>query len=331
EISTDILAGFDWRGTLAAGGNKAFVNAAQGAVNHLRDPRTPGNQVDEGEDTLDERFRKTAAKLARFYAICANTGAVDAYRDDLQFFEAVRVWMAKWDAEERRANGRPVPADVERTLRELTETSIDADDVTDLYAAAGMSPPALSQPDETVNAKMQEPQTPHLAIEQLRNRLQQQMRKATRHKIVRQQSFSDRLLELMRKYTNQNLSAAEVIAEMVNMAHEVSADANRGQQFDPPLSEDELAFYDAVAENESAVQEMGTGQLADIARDLVRSLRSDITTDWVSRDDVRAKLRSTIKRLLAKHGYPPDAEPQAIKLVLTQMETFAGEWSSEAQ
>lgn len=86
----------------------------------------------------------------------------------------------------------------------------------------------------------------------------------------------------------------------------------------------------APAQNESAVHEMGTGELASIARDLVRSLRRDVTTDWVSRDDVRAKLRTTIKRLLAKHGYPPEAEPGAIRLVLTQMETFAEDWAPEA-
>ncbi|MCU1680908.1 MAG: type site-specific deoxyribonuclease, HsdR family [Amycolatopsis sp.] len=153
------------------------------------------------------------------------------------------------------------------------------------------------------------------------------MRTVTRHNIVRQQSFSDRLIELMNKYTNQNLTAAQVIAEIVAMAKEVSADSRRGEQFSPSLDHDEMAFYDAVAQNESAVDDMGSGKLADIARDLVRSLRRDVTTDWVSHDDVRAKLRSTIKRLLAVHGYPPDAEPTATQLVLTQMETFAEEWA----
>jgi len=117
----------------------------------------------------------------------------------------------------------------------------------------------------------------------------------------------------------------------VAIAKEVSADADRGSQFRPPLNGDELAFYDAVTQNESAVAEMGTGVLADIARDLVRVLRRDVTTDWVSRDDVRAKIRSTIKRLLARYGYPPDAQPGATELVLRQMETFAEEWSPDAR
>jgi type I restriction enzyme R subunit len=111
---------------------------------------------------------------------------------------------------------------------------------------------------------------------------------------------------------------------------EVPLPLAESSQFGPPLSNDELAFCDAVAENESAVTEMGTSVLADIARDLVKALRRDVTTDWVSHDDVRAKLRSTIKRLLAKHGYPPDAQPTAAELVLRQMETFAEEWSPRA-
>ena len=238
--------------------------------------------------------------------------------------------MVKFDAEDRRARGLSVPADVEMYLRQLTAGAIEAGGVTDIYQAAGIGRPDPSHLDEAFIKKMQDTQHPHLAIEALRRLVEQQMRVSSRHNVVRQQSFSDRLLSLMTRYTNQHLTAAEVIAELVAMAREVSADAGRGGQFSPPLSNDELAFYDAVAENEAAVTEMGTSILADIARDLVKSLRRDVTTDWVSRDDVRAKLRSTIKRLLAKHGYPPDAQPTATELVLRQMETFAEEWSPRA-
>jgi type I restriction enzyme R subunit len=238
--------------------------------------------------------------------------------------------MAKADADDRRARGLPVPAEVELYLRQITAGAIEAGGVTDLYEAAGIPRPDLSHLDEAFIERMQEARNPHLAIEALRRLVEQEMRKVTRHNIVRQQSFSDRLVALMTRYTNQSLSSAQVIAELVAMARDVSADASRGKQFNPALTTAELAFYDAVAQNESAVIEMGTGVLADIARDLVKSLRRDVTTDWVSRDDVRAKLRSTIKRLLARHGYPPDAEPAATELVLRQMETFAEEWSPDA-
>jgi type I restriction enzyme, R subunit len=328
-IGDEILRGYDWHGVRAGKSPRAYLNAVLGAVNFLRDPSNPGNQVEKGELTLGERFRAASAQLARMYAICSSSGALVDLRKDIAFFEEIRMWMAKYDAEERRARGETVPPDVELYLRQLTAGAIEAGGVTDIYAAAGIERPDLSHLDDAFIRRMQEQRNPHLAIEALRRLVEQEMRRVTKHNIVRQQSFSDRLAELMRRYTNQNLTAAQIIAELVAMAKEVSADACRGDGFKPPLNGDELAFYDAVAQNESAVTEMGDSVLADIARDLVRVLRRDVTTDWVSRDDVRAKIRSTIKRLLAKHGYPPDAQAGATELVLRQMETFAEEWSPE--
>jgi len=135
----------------------------------------------------------------------------------------------------------------------------------------------------------------------------------------------------MIRYTNQQLTSAEVIAELVELAREVAAEGNRGARFTPPITSDELAFYDAVTQNSSAVDVMGDDVLAQIARDLVAVMRRDIRTDWTVRDDVRAKLRSSIKRLLAKHGYPPDAQPAAIKLVMEQMESMAPRYAQRHQ
>ena len=329
-IGDEILGGYDWQGIRAGKSPRAYLNAVLGAVNFLRDPSNPGNQVKDDEPTLAERFRTASAQLARMYALCSSSGALADLRKDIAFFEEVRIWMAKYDAEERRARGETVPPDVELYLRQLTAGAIEAGGVTDIYAAAGIERPDLSHLDDAFVKRMQEQRNPHLAIEALRRLVEQEMRKVVKHNIVRQQSFSDRLAELMRRYTNQSLTAAQIIAEVVELAKEIAADARRGERFTPSLSSDELAFYDAVAQNESAVTEMGDGVLADIARDLVRVLRRDVTTDWVSRDDVRAKIRSTIKRLLAKHGYPPDAQAGATELILWQMETFAEEWSPDA-
>ena len=326
-IVCEMLTGYDWRSALAGRTTNPYLTAVLGTLEYLRSPATPGNQVPDDEPSLADRFRQQAARLARFYAVCSTSIDLRDYRDDIAFFEDVRVQMAKFDAEERRARGLSVPADVELYLRQLTAGAIEAGGVTDIYAEAGVGNPDLSHLDAAFIEKMQRAEHPHLVIEALRRLVEEQMRKVTRHNIVRQQSFSDRLQELMNKYTNQQLTSAEIIAEVIAMARQVAADADRGSEFTPTLTPDELAFYDAVAENESALTEMGSGVLADIARDLVRSLRRNVTVDWVSRDDVRAKLRSTIKRLLAKYGYPPDAQLEAIKLVIQQMETFADEWA----
>jgi type I restriction enzyme R subunit len=238
--------------------------------------------------------------------------------------------MAKLDAEDRHAAGLPVPDEIKILLRQLTAETVEAGGVTDIYEAAGIDRPDLTHLDEAYLAKLRASKTPNLAIEALRRAIEQTMRAVTKHNVVRQRSFSDRLVDLMNKYRNQHLTAAEILAELVTMGKEISVDADRGKTFSPPLSVAELAFYDAVAQNESAVTGMGADKLAEIARELVTSVRRSVTVDWTARDDVRARLRTIIKRLLAKHGYPPDAEKAAIELVLAQMETFAEDWSPAA-
>ena len=133
----------------------------------------------------------------------------------------------------------------------------------------------------------------------------------------------------MNRYTNQQLTSAEVIAELIELAKEVAAEGNRGQRFTPPLSSDELSFYDSLATNESALTVQGESVLAQIARELWAILRRDVKTDWTVRDDVRAKLRSSVKRLLVKYKYPPDQQPEAIRLVIEQLESMAPRMAEE--
>ncbi len=183
-------------------------------------------------------------------------------------------------------------------------------EVLDIYGAAGIPRPALSDLDAEFALMAQEAEHPHLAIEALRALVLAETRSATRHNIVRQRAFSERLLELMTRYTNAQLTSAEVIAALIEVAHEVAAEGNRGARFTPPLSEDELAFYDAVASNASAVEVQGEGVLADIARALVGIMRRDVRTDWTVREDVKAKLRASVKRLLVAYDYRPTSSPR---------------------
>jgi type I restriction enzyme R subunit len=231
--------------------------------------------------------------------------------------------MGKFDAQERQAEGRPVPEEIQRMLATLVASSTASGEIVDIYEAAGLPKPSLSDLGPDFQLKAQAASNPHLAIEALRALLTEESGEVTRHNLVRQRAFSERIAELMRKYTNQQLTSAEVIAELIELAKEVAAEGGRGQHFTPPLSHDELAFYDAVSTNDSAVELQGEDVLAQIARELVAVMRRDVKTDWTVRDDVRAKLRSSIKRLLVKYKYPPDKQPEAIKLVIEQMEAMA--------
>jgi type I restriction enzyme R subunit len=326
-----MLAGYDWKAALAKDGPKRYLHAVTGSVNYLRNPATPGNQVEGGAETLAAAYRRYSGQLSRAWALCSGAGSqeLEERRPEIQLYEEVRVWMAKFDAADRQARGEPVPEDVQRLLGELIASATSSGGVLDIYEAAGMPKPTLDDLSPAFIAKTQQARNPQLAIEALRKLLTEESARSTRNNLVRQRAFSDRITELMNKYTNQQLTSAEVIAELVALAREVAAEANRGAGFKPPLNHDELAFFDAVAQNESAVEVQGEGVLADIARELVAVMRRDVRTDWTVRDDVRAKLRSSIKRLLVKYGYPPDRQPVAIKLVMEQMESMAPRYSEE--
>jgi type I restriction enzyme, R subunit len=337
-----MLATVDWRAMIARDRRRGYLTAVYQATNHLRDPRTPGNRpgdrvknANTGRDDLGglclaDKFRRTAAQLARTWALCSTSPDVgDDLRREVAFYEEVRVWMAKFDAEERAASGLPVPEDVARLLHGIIAEATASHEVLDVYEAAGMPRPTLDDLTPEFVAAAQAAHNPHLAIEALRRLINEESLKVTRNNVVRRRAFSDRVAELMTRYTNQQLTSAEVIAELIAVARDVAAEARRGGTFDPPLQTDELAFYDVVSLNESAVDVLGSGILADIARDLVAVMQRDTRTDWTVRDDVRAKLRSVIKRLLVKHGYPPDKQPEAIKLVIETMESMAPRYSQE--
>ncbi len=324
-----LLQGFDWRTLLLTNASDRVLKAVGGAVAYLRSPSTPGNQVAEGEDTLGDRYRKLSSQLSRMWAIASGSETLADLRADARFFEEVRVWMAKYDAAQRKADGQPIPEEIVRTLRGAMAEATSAGEITDIYQVAGIPLPDLRRLNAKAFAAAAKSDNIHLAIEAIRDMLVEKATRATSNNVVRRKTFSERIGDLMRRYTNQQLTMAEVLAELAKLAEEVTAEAQRGNRFTPPLSHDELAFYDAVSQNESAVLEQGEDVLAQIARELVGVMQRDTRTDWTRREDVQAKLRTAIKRLLRKHKYPPDKQPEAVKLVLEQMEVLAPEYASQ--
>ncbi|MFZ2479947.1 MAG: type I restriction enzyme endonuclease domain-containing protein, partial [Propioniciclava sp.] len=324
-----LLRGFDWRRVMASTDPKRARKAVGGAVEYLRSPHTPGNQVAEGALTVGDRYRMLSAQLGRVWAMASGADALAALRDEVRFYEEVRVWMAKYDAKEREANGQPIPEEILRALRGVVADATAVGDITDIYAAAGIPRPSIQALTPEMLAGFQRAEHPHLAIEALRDLLVAESRQATTGNVVRQKAFSERIAELMNRYTNQQLTSAEVIAELARLAQEVADEADRGQRFTPPLGAHELAFYDAVSQNDSAVLLQGDDMLAQIARELVGVMQRDVRTDWTRRPDVQAKLRSEVKRLLRRYKYPPDRQPGAVTLVLEQMEVLANAISPE--
>ncbi|RFS81437.1 type I restriction endonuclease subunit R [Actinomadura spongiicola] len=341
ELATikGLLAGSRWQELLTDTSHPApRKRALRLTSNYLRDPQTPGNRVEPGAKPLSVRFKESAARLDRFYRVCAMSKEIAErcedmadWRRDIAFFSEVRAWMVKLDAADREATGQPLTAEVQRYLKALAASVVDADKVTDLYEEAGIGRLDITRINDAQLRKLENSETPHLVTEALRRMIEQKMREVTRHNVVRHESFSERLEDLMRRYVLQQLTSAQVIAQLAVLARQVTEEARRGERFDPPLNQAELAFYDAVAHrNMAELMEGGDEKLAEIARALVADIRRNLSVDWLSREPVRAKLRTRIRRVLARFDYPPEEEREAIDLVLKQMETFATQWAPGA-
>ena len=331
EIVHELLAqvreviGEEWKQQARADQVKGWRTALLTLVTRLRSPSTPGNRVDDDPDArpLADQFRQLSAKLARAWALSAGTGDLEAIKPEVRFIEEARTWMLKLDAQDRIGSGEQVPEEIKRILGELIVDSAASTGVVDIYAEAGLPLPRLDTLTPDWVEEAQKPSKAHLAIEALKAELLSESAAVTQGNEVRRRLFSERVNELMTRYTNQQLTAAEVIAELVELAHEVRAETERGNRFDPPLETYELAFYDVVALNDSAVDVLGDDILAKIARAIVETMRRDIRTDWTVREDVKAKLRASVKRTLRRYGYPPDRQPEAIQQVMAQMEALA--------
>lgn len=323
-----LLDGFDWRAIMASNQRDRAIKAVGGAVNYLRSTHNPGNQVAEGQPTLADRYRALSGQLNRMWALASGSTNLADLHAEVRFYEEVRVWMAKFDAAARKAHGEVVPEEIVRVLRGTVAEATAAGEITDIYQVAGLERPDIrSLKAETLDRAARGDRA-HLAIEALRDLLVEEANRATSNNVVRRKAFSERIKDLMIRYTNQQLTAAEVMQELFHLAQDVAGESDRGKRFSPPLSHDELAFYDAVSQNDSAVLEQGTDTLAQIARDLVGIMRRDTRTDWTRRADVQAKLRAEVKRLLRRYNYPPDKAPGAVKLVIEQMEALAPQYAS---
>lgn len=335
QIATGFLAQIEgmvpvnWRALLAG---ENLHNAISQVVGFLRSPRSPGNvdQEDPMARPLAKKFRQLAGALARSWAIAVTADGADEIRDDVRFYLEVRQWLIKMEAADRASRGEPISDTARRILGQLVIDAAESKKVVDIYGEIGKNIPNLQElaaqgfDEKDVKSNIE------LAIDALRTKLQQGIRDATGNNEVRSKLFSERIRDVMTRYTNQQLTAAEVIAELVELSKEVVEESKRGEKFTPALTNDELTFFDVVSQNESAVDVLGDDVLAEIARQLVATMRRDTRTDWTVRDDVKAKLRRTIKLLLRKYKYPPDRQKEATMRVYEQMEKFAPRYAEGA-
>ncbi len=311
EVLNELLYGCPWREALASGSDRAKVEAIMAALEHL---------LGASELDLPDRFLHHSRVAGQAFTLAVSSPEAVRFRDDLAFFQAVAVELRR-----SRANGAPGVGDdveMETAIRQVISDAVTTGGVIDIYAAAGIDKPDISIIDDDFARRLSTNPHPNLQIELLKRLLTSELKTVAKRNLIAERKFSEMLERAMRSYTNRSLDAAEVIAELVALAKEIRAEHDRGAKLG--LGEDELAFYDAVCQNDSALH-LGDETLKAIAHELVGIVRRNATIDWDKKEQVRASLRRHVRRLLIKYRYPPDKQEAAVRLVLEQAERLAAD------
>ncbi len=310
EILVGIFDGFDWTGFIRGVPSKK-LGVLKAAVEHVL-------LLKEGK----ERVIGTARQLVEAFALSVPHPEALRIKDDVGFFQAVKAQLMKLMPPSGGMTGR----EIESAIKQLVSKAVTSDKVIDIFSEAGLEKPDLSILDDEFLAHFKAMPQKNLAIEMLRKLLSDEIRTQARANLVLSRSFAQMLEETVRKYQNRSLEAAQVIAELVQMAKEFKMSMKRGQKLG--LTDAELAFYDALGTNDSAVRDLGDDTLKAIAQDLVKGVRSSVTIDWTVKDAVRARMRTMIKRILRKYNYPPDKQEQATQTVIQQAELLCSDWAA---
>ena len=267
------------------------------------------------------RFLDTMTALGKAYALCGTLDEAAALRKEIAFFSAIKAALAKFTMVDKKRT----TADQHSALKQILDNAIVADGVADIFALAGLDKPNIGLLSDEFLEDVRQMKTRNLAVELLEKLLRDEIKARARNNVVQEKKYGDRLLETLRKYHNRAIETSQVMEELIQMAKEFQAVLEREAALG--LGRDEIAFYDALAHNESAVRELGDETLKKIAVEITEKLRVSTTVDWQVRESVRARLRILVRRCLQKWKYPPDQQPDAVELVLQQAQALSEAWT----
>ena len=268
-----------------------------------------------------DRCLAAVRELSQAFALAVPHEEASRIADDVGFFQAVRAALSK-----RTVNGPRPGEELDHAVRQIISRAVASEGVMDIFAAAGLRKPDISVLSEQFLAEVRGMPHRNLAVELLQKLLRGEVAARRRKNVVQARSFAEMLEQTLRRYQNRTIEAAQVIEELIGLAKDMRESSARGEMLG--LSEDELAFYDALETNDSAVQVLGDETLRDIARELVDTVRRNVTIDWTLRENVRAYLRVLVRRILRRHGYPPDKQEKATTTVLEQAEALSQGWAT---
>ena len=305
DILRGMLHGFDYSDFLSTGHKRLA-----GAANHVL-----------GQKDGKKRFADTALAMSKAFTLCCTLDEAKAVREEVAFFQAVKVILTKRElSQQKRTN-----EERELAIRQIISSAVVSEEVVDVFDAVGLDKPNIGILDDAFLAEVRNLPERNLAVELLERLLEGEIKTRFAGNVVQDKKFSEMLANVIKRYQNRAIETAQVIEELIEMARKFRAAANRGEALG--LTDDEVRFYDALADNESAVRELSDETLKKIAHELTENLRQNLTVDWSARESVRAKLRLMVKRILRKYKYPPDQQEAAVELVLRQAEAFGEAWA----
>ena len=308
EICCGMFHGFDWEPwkTGTAQEKLSITPAAQDYI--------------LGQENGKERYLQAVLDLSRAFALSVPNDEALRIREDVRFFQMVRTAILKKSEVDQTPSG-----DLDSAIRQIVSRAVASEGVVDIFAEAGLRKPDISVLSDEFLDEVKGMTRRNLAVDLLQKLIKGEISTRRRQNMIQARSFAGLLEETIRRYQNRAIEAAQVIEELVALAKEIREATARGEELG--LTEEELAFYDALETNDSAVKILGDDILRAIAQELVETIRNNITVDWTLRESVRANLRIKVRQILHKHGYPPDKQPKAVETVIQQAELLSEEWA----
>ncbi len=322
DIMRTIFHGFDYSTGLTGSPHQRLV-ALAGALDWIlasQDEAAQRETRDEAKKAAHRRYQDAVLALSKAFALCSASDTARGVRDEVGFFQTVRAAMVK----AADTSGRTA-ADRDLAIRQIVNGAVASTEIVDILSAAGLSSPDISILSDEFLAEVGQMEKKNLALEALKKLLNDEIRSRSRSNVIETRKFSERLEEAISRYHTNAISTVEVLQELIALAKDVREARNRGEE--TGLTPEEIAFYDALADNQSAIDVLGDENLKIIAHELLKSLKANVTVDWSHRESARARLRVLVKRILRKFGYPPDLEDAAVRGVLAQAEAMLSEMS----
>lgn len=321
EVVRDMFHGFDY--VSAMGGTPqerlAMMAGAIEWILNLQQQLAAKEKTEEGKKNAHRRYQDAVLALSKAFALASASDEARNIREEVGFFQAIRAALVK------TSTGSGVTQqERDLAIQQIVSRAVVSTEIVDILTAAGIKSPDISILSDEFLAEVQQMEKKNLALEALRKLINDGIRSRSKANVVQTKAFSERLQDAVARYHANAITTAEVLQELINLAKDIRAARQRGEE--SGLSDEEIAFYDALAENESAVQAMGDEKLKLIAHELLTSLRENVSVDWAHRESARARMRVLVKRILRKYGYPPDLQDAAVQIVLQQAEALSSGW-----